>query len=224
MPLLTSIATDGIAYQGSTNLDVGWTDQSATPYSTGLESYSGPSSELFNGAVANGYVAWTCLAGAASSALSETPTTEVWVARFFAPVNAVTTYADYWITNLNSGTVTSVLAGLYSVAGTQLAKDITTYDTTNVTSTAITTGLQTFTWNTPYTLIGGTFYYFVMIAAWTSDAPSVAAQPASPVINVNLPAHNFDFATYSTSATMPASLTLTSLTASVLAKPFVGLR
>jgi len=200
---------------------LGWTDQSET---ASLESYGGPGDLIVDSAEANGYLAWTVPSSLASAALTATPSTEVFVARFLAPQNGLTTYADYWITNLNSGTVTSVLAGLFSVTGTQLAKDITTYDSANVTSTAVTTGLQTFTWNTPYTLVGGTFYYFVIIEAWTSDAPSLAAAPASPVTNTNMPAHNFDFATYSTSATMPSSLTLTSLTASVLAKPWVGLR
>lgn len=218
--VLTSVADDGVQV-----IIPGWTNQSSTPYSSGLESSGGPNSALYNQAQYNGYAAETVPIGSVSSALSATPTTEVWVARFYAPANYSANNVDYWITNLNSGTVTSVLAGIFSLSGAQLSKDITTYSASAVTGTPVATGLQTFAnWSTPITLIGGTFYYFVLIEAWTSFAPSVAAAPANPVINQNLATNTYDFATYSTSATMPSSITIASLTASVLAKPWAGLR
>ena len=49
------------------------------------------------------------------------------------------------------------------------------------------------------------------------------ASPASPVINYNLPANQYNYATYST-GTVPTSITPSSLSGAVTAQPWVGIR
>jgi hypothetical protein len=170
----------------------------------------------FPGPGSSGYLGWTAPVWHATSTLSLT-TTDIYVVAVYVPVAGTTTYADVDATTV--GTVTVADAGLYSLAGTKLASAATAQLTTN--TAAWGAGINTWGWVTPVALTAGVYY--VSIETTSSAATSLAASPASPVINYNLPANVYNNATYST-GTIPASLTIASLSASVLAQPWVGIR
>lgn len=170
----------------------------------------------FPGPGSSGYLGWSAPVWHATSTLSLT-TTNIYVAAVYVPVAGTTAHIDVDATT--AGTVTVADVGLFSLAGTQLATALTANLTTN--SAAWGAGINTWAWITPAALTAGVYY--VTIETTSSSAPAIAASPASPVINYNLPANQYNNATYST-GTVPASLTLASLSASVAAQPWVGIR
>jgi len=171
------------------------------------------------GPAANAYLAWTCDVLQASSTMTFASSTNTYVAQFYNPAACTTTYADVNCTANATGTVTHAYAGIYSLAGTQLAlsADIHTAWGTN-------TGKQTFTWATPAVLAAG-FYYVALEVAWTTATPTLMAAPANGAVNFNVPANTERYSLYGTSSTLPASLTLATLTsgAAVTAMPWVAL-
>jgi hypothetical protein len=170
----------------------------------------------FPGPGASGYLGWTAPVWHATSTASLT-TTDIYVVAVYVPVAGTTTYADVDATT--AGTVTVADAGLYSLAGVKLASAATAQLTTN--SAAWGAGINTWGWVTPAALTAGVYY--VTLETTSSGAPSLAASPASPVVNYNLPTNQYNNATYST-GTIPGSLTIASLSPSVLAQPWVGIR
>jgi hypothetical protein len=172
---------------------------------------------LDGGAANNGYLAWTGDPQQATTAFQGT-STDVYVRRVFAPRSVTTTYADMWCTTLNSGAVTHAYAGLYSMGGAQLAAS------SDIEAAFTGTGVQTFTWTTPYALVAGTYYYVAYAIADTTAAPSMLATATAAGINVNLPTNVFRYATYSTSTTIPSSITIASLSAATATPAWIGLR
>jgi hypothetical protein len=172
---------------------------------------------LDGGPAANGYLAWTGDPQLATTAFQGT-STDVYVRRLFAPRSTTTTYADMWCTTLNSGTVTHAYAGLYDMLGNQLAAS------SDIESAFTGTGVQTFTWTTPYALVAGNYYYVAYAIADTTAAPSMLATPTAAGINANLPTHVYRYATYSTSTTIPSSITIASMSATTTTPAWIGLR
>lgn len=169
------------------------------------------------GPAANGYVAWTGSPQDATTAFQGT-STDVYVRRIFVPRSTTTTYADMWCTNMNSGTITHAYTGLYDMLGNQLAAS------SDIEAAFTATGVQTFTWTTPYALTAGTYVYVAYAFADTTAAPSMLATATAAGINVNLPSHVFRYATYSTSTTIPASITIASMSAATTTPAWIGLR
>ena len=170
----------------------------------------------FPGPGASGYLGWSAPVWSASSTAALT-TTDIYVIAVYVPVAGTATYVEVDATT--AGTVTVADTGLYNLAGTQLASAATAQLTTN--SAAWGAGINTWAYVTPVAIAAGTYY--VTIETTNSSQPSLAACPASPVINYNLPSHQYNYATYST-GTIPASITIASLSAAVTAQPWVGIR
>lgn len=170
----------------------------------------------FPGPGVSGYLGWSAPVWHATSTLALT-TTNIYVVAVYVPVAGTATWVDVDATT--AGTVTVADTGLYTTAGVQLASAATAQLTTN--SAAWGAGINTWAYVTPVALAAGVYY--VTLETTSSSAASVAASPASPVINFNLPANRYNMATYST-GTIPASITVGSLAASVLAQPWVGIR
>jgi hypothetical protein len=170
----------------------------------------------FPGPGASGYLGWSAPVWSATSTASLT-STDIYVIAVYVPVAGTATYVEVDATT--AGTVTVADTGLYNLAGTQLASAATAQLTTN--SAAWGAGINTWQYVTPAALTAGVYY--VTIETTSSGAPSLAANPASPVINFNLPSHQYNYATYST-GTIPASITIASLSGAVTAQPWVGIR
>ena len=173
------------------------------------------------GPAANGYLAWTCDLLQASSTMTIASTTNVYVAQFYNMSAATTTVADLNCTANATGTVTHAYAGIYSLAGTQLAISA---DAGSAWGTG--TGKQTFTWTTPLAMAAGTFYYVALEVAWTTATPTIQAAPANAGINFNVASNTERYSLYGTSATLPASLTPATVVsgAAVTAMPWIALR
>jgi hypothetical protein len=169
------------------------------------------------GPTASGYLGWTCPVGQATSTAALT-TTDIYVIAVYVPVGGTTSALDVYATT--TGTVTVADAGLFTLAGVQVAEALTANLTTH--SAAWGSGLNTWGWASSAPVTGGTTYY-VTIETTNSAQPSLAAQAASPVINANLPTNQYNYATYST-GTVPASITPASLSGATTAVPWVGLR
>ncbi len=170
----------------------------------------------FPGPGASGYLGWTAPVWHATSTASLT-STDIYVVAVYVPVAGTATYMDVDATT--EGTVTVADVGLFNLAGVQLAKALTANLTLN--SSAWGAGINTWQWITPAALTAGVYY--VSIETTSSAAPSLAASPASPVINFNLPANVYNYATYST-GTVPTAITPSSLSGAVTAQPWVGIR
>lgn len=170
----------------------------------------------FPGPGASGYLGWSAPVWHATSTASLT-TTDIYVVAVYVPVAGTTTWMDVDATT--QGTVTVADVGLYTLAGAKLASAATAQLTTN--SAAWGAGINTWGWVTPVAITAGVYY--TTIETTSSGAPSLAASPASPVINYNLPVNQYNYATYST-GTIPSSLTIASLSAAVSAQPWVGIR
>ena len=82
----------------------------------------------FPGPGSSGYLGWTAPVWHATSTASLT-TTDIYVVAVYVPVAGTTTYIDVDATT--AGTVTVADVGLFSLAGTQLAKALTANLTTN---------------------------------------------------------------------------------------------
>ena len=214
--MLIPVAVDGISVQG-----VGWTNQATTPYSIGLESSGGPNAIMLNKAYANNYYAGTVdLTSVGTGTLAAT-SGYVYAMRFFVPANFTAAHVDTFATT--AGTVTVADVGIYTMAGVLLSKGLTA-DLTTGGGGAWTAGVNTWALETVVGLTGGTFYY-VTLETTSSSAPSVAAMPANPLVNLNLASSVIDFSIYTTSGTVPTSMTPATLVtnASVLAKPWLGI-
>jgi len=173
----------------------------------------------FPGPGSSGYLGWTAPVWHATSTLSLT-STDIYVAAVYVPVAGTTTYMDVQAANLNGGTVSVADVGLFNLAGTRLAEALTANLTTN--SAAFAVGINTWEWIAPAALAAGVYYASIEVTSAT-DAPTIAASPASPVINYNLPTNVYNNATYST-GTVPSAITPSSLSAAVTAQPWVGIR
>ena len=165
---------------------------------------------------AAGYLGWTAPVWHATSTVSLT-STNISVVAVYVPGGGTTSYLD--VNASTVGTVTVADAGLFTLAGVQLAHALTANLTTN--STAWGAGINTWAWTTPAVLAAG--IYYVTLETTSSSAPSLTAAPASAVINFNLPVNQYNNATYST-GTVPASITPSSLSAAVTAQPWAGIR
>lgn len=205
-----SVGVDGV-----TTLIAGWTDQSTSPYSTGLESGGSASfSAGFDSATQNGYSAWSVPAWAASSTASLGGTTNTnYLIKVYVPAAFSSAHMDVDCTT--AGTVTHAYAGLYSIAGTKLILSA------DIQSTW-TTGKMTYAWTAAQPLTGNTYYYVALLFT-DSAAPALAATPASAVTNYNLASGTENYASNGTAATLPASYTLTSNTPLATAIPWVAL-
>jgi hypothetical protein len=170
----------------------------------------------FPGPGASRYLGWSAPVWHATSTASLT-STDIYVVAVYVPVAGTATYMDVDATT--AGTVTVADVGLFSLAGTQLAEALTANLITN--TAAWGAGINTWQYVTPAALTAGVYY--ATIETTSSAAPSLAASPASPVINYNLPANQYNYATYST-GTVPGSITPASLTGAVTAQPWVGIR
>lgn len=165
----------------------------------------------------NGYLAENFPLWHATSTFTTT-STDVYVSRFYSGGGGLFSYADIWCTTLNSGTITHAYAALYTMAGAQVAAS------TDIEAAFTGTGIQTFTWSSAVNLAAGTFYYVAYAIADTTAAPTLLAAPTGAGINANLASHVFNYATYSTSTTIPASITPSSLTGTTTTPAWIGLR
>ena len=168
------------------------------------------------GAAASGYLGWTVPVGQATSTASLT-TTGIYVVAVYVPAAGTATYAD--VNATTAGTVTVADTGLYSLAGAKLASAATQQLTTN--TAAWGAGINTWAYVTPVALTAGVYY--ATIETTSSVAAVLSAAPASAVINFNLPVNQYNNATYST-GTIPSSITVSGLSASVAAQPWIGIR
>lgn len=173
MPL-QGVDVDGIQVQLP-----GWTNQSTSPFSTGLESYSGSSSINQNAALKAGYNAWTCEPVLANGTpLSIASTTAA--VRVYVPANFNCTKLDFInVTGTENVTVGLWLANAPAGVTTPLAWSA---------ATAATAGaLQTLTWNgssspTSVPLTGGQFYIVTLFGSTTG---TVAAQVGAQLYETN---------------------------------------
>jgi hypothetical protein len=170
----------------------------------------------FPGPGASDYLGWSAPVWHATSTASLS-TGDIYVVAVYVPVAGTTTYMDVDATT--EGTVSVADAGLFTLAGVRLAEALTANLTTN--SAAWGAGINTWEWTSPVALTAGVYY--ATIETTSSGAPSLAASPASPVINFNLPANQYNYATYST-GTVPSAITPSSLSGAVTAQPWVGIR
>jgi hypothetical protein len=170
----------------------------------------------FPGPGASGYLGWSAPVWHATSTAALT-STDIYVIAVYVPVAGTATFVDVDATT--AGTVTVADTGLYTLAGTKLASAATAQLTTN--SAAWGAGINTWQYVTPVALAAGVYY--ATIETTSSGAPSLAASPASPVINFNLPSNVYNYATDST-GTIPSSITPSGLTGVVTAQPWVGIR
>lgn len=209
--MANSVGVDGIAVQIP-----GWTNQSTTPYSSGLESYAGPSGAVFNSAAQAGYLGWTGIPADAISTFSPASATS-YIAKIFVPSNGTTTKIDMNVTTV--GTVSAAYFGLYTAAGTQVAA-------TAESHSAWAANKVELSWASSALISGSSFYYIVMNLTW-SVQPVLAAMTVSTVQNfgpVNGVAGTNAFATTGTNTTpLPTSFTMASQTASALAIPFLAI-
>ena len=175
---------------------------------------------LSPGPAANAYLANTCDILAAGSTMTFASSTNCYVTQFYNPSACTTTYADVNCTANATGTVTHAYAGIYSLAGVQLAISADIH-----TAWGTGTGKQTFTWTTPLALAAGTDYYIAIEVAFTTATPTLMAATANGAINFNVPANTERYSLYGTSATIPASLVLATLVsgAAVTAVPWAGI-
>jgi hypothetical protein len=168
------------------------------------------------GPAASGYLGWSVPVWHATSTLSLT-TTDIFVVAVYVPAAGTATYCD--VNATVAGTTTVNDTALYSLTGTKLAQAATAQLTSN--AGVWSTGINTWTYATPAALAAGVYYATLEITG--SPTATVTAAPASAVINANLPTNQYNNATYST-GTIPASLTIANLVASVAAQPWVGIR
>ena len=169
------------------------------------------------GAAASGYLGWTVPVGQATSTASLT-TTDIYVIAVYVPAAGTATYAE--VNATTAGTVTAANTGLYSLAGAKLASAALAQLTTN-SGDAWGAGINTWAYVTPVALAAGVYY--ATIETTSSVAAVLSAAPASAVINFNLPVNQYNNATYST-GTIPSSITVSGLSASVAAQPWIGIR
>jgi hypothetical protein len=212
---LTSTGVDGIDVPG-----YGWTNQQYTS----LESYSGPSSELFNAAVGNGYLAWSGLPNDFNTAVAwPVASTHGLLTRVFVPTNCSVGHADFYFPATGTPTVFDV--SLFTSAGVQLAAAADAH------SSVVNTALTPVAFTASATLTGGTFVYVFStltytgsptIAGWTAVAGGTGGAIAYANANLTV-ATAPDTADYGVQATNPSSLTLTGLTG-LASKIWVGLR
>lgn len=186
--------------------------ESQAQFATGIAAIAGG----FPGPGSSGYLGWSAPVWHATSTAALT-TTDIYVIAVYVPVAGTATYVEVDATT--AGTVTVADTGLYNLAGTKLASAATAQLTTN--SAAWGAGINTWAYVTPVALTAGVYY--ATIETTNSSQPSLAASPASPVINWNLPTNVYNYATYST-GTIPSSITIASLSAAVTAQPWVGIR
>jgi hypothetical protein len=207
---------------------ISWTNQNQGTTGTlspDVEQGPGASPYLFGGAAfapgQNGYLAWSMSPEDAINAVTAWPTTNTnLLTRVFVPISGFTTKCDFFPITI-AATTTSILVGLYSSTGAQLS-----------VSPAITTGFgamngttQTVTWTTPTYLSAGSFYYVAMIVAWATTSPIFAAtlNASAPALNAGLTTATAESQTNGTSATLPASYTMSAGT-TLGYEFFVGLR
>jgi hypothetical protein len=210
---LTSTGVDGIDVPG-----YGWSNQQYTS----LESYSGPTSELFNAAVGNGYLAWSGLPNDFNTAVTPPVSTHALLTRVFVPTNGVVGHADFYFPT--TGTPTVFYAAVFSAAGAQLATSAESH------SGIVASALTPVAFTASAALTGGQFVYVfttltytstLTMAAWTAVGSSTG--PAA-YANANLAVATApDTCDYGVQATVPTSLTLTGLTG-LASKIWVGLR
>ena len=205
------MAITGEAYGGSMLMPA-WTNQSL---SSNLEEGSGGTYAFNMGnPQAQGYLGWSAEASDAIGTFTYGTTNTNYLVRVPVATGGVTTKADISVT-ATTGTVTSVLAGLYTAGGVQVAAapDI---------HSGWAAGKQTFTWTTPINIQSGTYYYVSLIMA-QSVAPQLTAATASAVQNFNTTVATSVFATNGTAAALPATYTMSSNVASALAIPWVAI-
>jgi len=218
--VLTPVAADGVQ-----TIIPGWTNQSASPYSTGLESYSNTSAPLFDPPQANNYVAWTLIPDDAIGTTNHVASTHGQLSRVFIPANGSVGHLDFLFTT--AGTVTVFYAGIYSATGVQLA--VTAESHASISGSAITALALTAATN----LTGGTFVYVFTTMTWSvqpvlagvnyasaGGATNYAIAMANAGLTVATAPNSSD---YGVQATLPASLTMSGLTG-YGSKPWIGLR
>lgn len=208
MPPLQSVGVDGIAVPG-----VGWTDQSTTPYSSGLESSGGGTLGIATTPAGNGYQAWSLIPEDAYQTF--TPTTLVgYLTRVVASTGGPSGHLDMVLHS--AGTVTNAVFALYSGASFATGPIVWTADQ----HAAFAAGTVSMTWNgagspASANLAAGVTYW-VYTEITTSAAPTIAgAVPtgaqSAVILNVNLTATS-SFANNSMSLAAGAPTTIASNT------------
>lgn len=213
MAPLISAATDGIAYVGSTNLDVGWTDQSTTPYSTGLESYGPAGSFALNAPGRNGFLGWNMspVEGTTTSFTIGTTLTN-YLMKIYVPVNGSSTKAAA-IPHTNVTNISAFYMALYSVdLQTKLA---VTAESHTAIGTSGNDVVYEPAWTTAVNVTGNSFYYVAMVVGWGTGAPTFsgcAASQAAASLSAGLTASLGFVASNGTASTPPATYTAASNT------------
>jgi hypothetical protein len=208
MPL-QGVDVDGIQVQLP-----GWTNQSTSPFSTGLESYSGSSSINQNAALKGGYNAWTCepfYANGTAPSINNT----TYAVRVYVPANFNCTKLDY----INVTGTESVTVGLWpATAPAGTATPLAWSAATVATAGA----LQSLTWNgssSPLSvaLTGGQFYMVTLFGSAVTG--TVAAQVGGTAYETN--AGYSGTTAFSTTTTYQAA-TVTTLAGTLTAASVFG--
>jgi len=178
--VLASAAVDGV-----TNIVPGWTDQATSPYSSGLESYTGPSNTLFDPPQSNGYGAWTLIPEDAINTNAHT-STYGYLMRMFVPANFSCGHLDM-ICTANSG-VTAAYFGLYSASSFATGPLVYTGEV-HASIVASTTAPVALTWNgassaSSVNLIGGQTYWVYYTMTFSTSA-TLAGSVGTSVISMN---------------------------------------
>lgn len=183
MPL-QSVGVDGISVPG-----VGWTDQSLTPYSSGLESSGGGTLGIASTPAGNNYLGWSMIPEDAIASNSHT-STQAFLVRVVAASGGPAGHLDLAFTTL--GTVSNAVFGLFNASSFAVGPLAWTAE---VHASLQAPGTMTsLTWNgtnspASPSLVAGTvywIYYELTFSTATNLAGSAGANAAT--MNANLTA------------------------------------
>jgi len=207
--VMQSVADDGVQV-----IIPGWTNQSLTPYTVGLDSYGGGTLGLAETPTGNNYLAWTMITEDAIATNAHN-TTYGYLARFVAATGGSCGHLDIVTV---SATYTNCVFGLYSGASFATGPLVWTADYHSSFGTA--NSLVAMTWNgasSPATVnlqAGSTYWIYMELTGTTPQIAGCTAANAA-VLNANLTAS----ATYANNAMQLTSGAPTSLTASTTLAP-----
>lgn len=217
MPL-TSVGVDGV-----TTVIPGWTNQSTTPYSSGLESYGSAGSYSLNVPARYGFLGWNMspVEGTTTSFTIGTTLTN-YLFKIFVPTNGTSTKAAC-IPHTNVANISAFYMALYSYdLQTKLA---VTAESHTAIGTSGNDVVYEPSWAASVGVVGNTFYYVEMTVGWATGAPTFsgcAASQSAAALNAGLTAATSFSASNGTAATPPANYTAGSNTA-LASAPWVAI-
>lgn len=205
--------SDGVTFPG------GWTDQANLTGS--LESYANSSSYLFNPPSQNGFLAWSMVPQDSIASFTIGTTLTNYLTKIFVPASGTTTKGAC-IPHTNVANVSAFYMALYSADGqTKIAATAESHTPLIASGNDV---LYEPSWAASASVVGGLFYYVVMIVGWATGAPTFAgcAGSSAASLNAGLTAATSFAASNGTAATPPASYTMASNTA-LASAPWVAI-